>query len=286
MMKSKSIFYIFLGSIALWISFTGFQKQDEPDSFTKTVKVALRHAGNKLLLANKDSTSIILPIRQLNDNSFEMRFQEQLSITPDSLVTIVSESLKSAELPRRYIVEVVNCGNEEVAYSYKIGMTGEEDIVHCAQRVLPSNCYKINVLFLNKTSFFNTYKWYVILAIIVVATGLFIFKRKWKTKPTEQHAVYTEIGNYKFYADQNKLVKNAMEIKLSTKECQLIHMLSAQLNQVVKRDVLIKEIWEDNGVFVGRSLDTFISKLRKKFKDDDTVNIVNVHGVGYKLEVG
>ena len=47
-------------------------------------------------------------------------------------------------------------------------------------------------------------------------------------------------------------------------------MFSSQQNQVIKRDVLIKKIWEDNGVFVGRSLDTFISKLRKKFKDDDS----------------
>jgi len=47
----------------------------------------------------------------------------------------------------------------------------------------------------------------------------------------------------------------------------------------------MKKVWEDNGVFVGRSLDTYISKLRKKLKDDDSIKLTNVHGVGYKLEV-
>jgi DNA-binding winged helix-turn-helix (wHTH) protein len=59
----------------------------------------------------------------------------------------------------------------------------------------------------------------------------------------------------------------------------------AQPNQIIKRDELTKKVWEDNGVFVGRSLDTYISKLRKKLKDDDSVRLINVHGVGYKLEV-
>jgi DNA-binding winged helix-turn-helix (wHTH) protein len=59
----------------------------------------------------------------------------------------------------------------------------------------------------------------------------------------------------------------------------------AHPNQIIKRDELTKKVWEDNGVFVGRSLDTYISKLRKILKDDDSIRITNVHGVGYKLEV-
>ena len=62
-------------------------------------------------------------------------------------------------------------------------------------------------------------------------------------------------------------------------------ILAAQPNQVIKREELMKKVWEDNGVIVGRSLDTYISKLRKYLKDDDTIKLTNVHGVGYKLEV-
>ncbi len=74
-------------------------------------------------------------------------------------------------------------------------------------------------------------------------------------------------------------------VELTAKECELITIFSEKPNQIIKRDLLIKEVWEDNGVFVGRSLDTFISKIRKKFQNDDSINIVTVHGVGYKLEI-
>ena len=55
--------------------------------------------------------------------------------------------------------------------------------------------------------------------------------------------------------------------------------------EIIKREELSKKVWEDNGVFVGRSLDTYVSKLRKKLKQDSALKIINVHGVGYKLEV-
>ena len=80
-------------------------------------------------------------------------------------------------------------------------------------------------------------------------------------------------------------MKQAVEISLSKKECELLEIFVANPNQIIKRDELEKRVWEDNGVFVGRSLDTYISKLRKKLKDDDTVKLINIHGVGYKLEV-
>ena len=75
------------------------------------------------------------------------------------------------------------------------------------------------------------------------------------------------------------------EIKLSSKECELLKIFCENKNNIVKRELLIKEVWENNGVVVGRSLDTFISKLRKKLEGDSSVNLINIHGVGYKLEI-
>ena len=93
------------------------------------------------------------------------------------------------------------------------------------------------------------------------------------------------LGSFHFYPEQNKLIKEAVEIQLSKKECELLVIFAARPNQIIKRDELTKKVWEDNGVIVGRSLDTYISKLRKKLKDDDSIKLTNVHGVGYKLEI-
>jgi DNA-binding response OmpR family regulator len=80
-------------------------------------------------------------------------------------------------------------------------------------------------------------------------------------------------------------MQKAKEITLSKKECELLEILVENKNKVVKREVLTKKVWEDNGVFVGRSLDTYISKLRKKLIVDDSIQLINIHGIGYKLEV-
>lgn len=257
------------------------------DHFSETVKVALRDAGNTLLLANNDSTSLILPITKLNENRYELAFQNKLAITPDSLVVAISNSLKTAELPKQYIVEVINCINEDVFYSFQIKGAKESNIVPCLGRNLPTDCYTIQVFFFKNSPRLTT-KMYMTLFILfacIVISGFFYLKKR-NTKTTIEDVIpYSKIGDYKFYKDQNKLIKEAVEIKLSTKECELMSILSANQNQVIKRDTLVKEIWEDHGIFVDRSLDTFISKLRKKFKDDPSINIVNIHGVGYKLEV-
>jgi DNA-binding response OmpR family regulator len=74
------------------------------------------------------------------------------------------------------------------------------------------------------------------------------------------------------------------KIAITRKECELLVIFAANLNQIVTREELTKKVWEDNNVFVGRSLDTFISRLRGKLKSDDSIKISNVHGVGYKME--
>ena len=288
-MRLKPVFIIMSLLAILSFLWLGSISVKQQENLSEIIKVALRDAGNKLLLANNDSTSLILPIKKINENRYEIAFQNRLSITPDSLVMFVKESLKTAHLPKRYIVEVINCNNEEVSYSFEITAFTENNIIPCLGRELPADCYTIRVIFLEDDSVFifkNPY--FIFLLAGISLLGFWWFNKR---KPSDKrHTIdnnlpYSKIGHYKFYKDQNKLIKESVEINLSTKECELMAMLSANQNQVVKREVLVKEIWEDNGVFVDRSLDTFISKLRKKFKDDASINIINIHGVGYKLEV-
>lgn len=86
------------------------------------------------------------------------------------------------------------------------------------------------------------------------------------------------------YPNLQLTVKGASQT-LTQKEADVLRLLSLSQNHIVKRDKILKSIWEDNGYFVARSLDVFISRLRKYLKPDDSLRIVNIHGVGYKLEV-
>jgi DNA-binding response OmpR family regulator len=81
------------------------------------------------------------------------------------------------------------------------------------------------------------------------------------------------------------LTAGAEQHNLTYREAKLLRLLVNHPNQVLERDQLLKLVWEDEGVTVGRSLDVFISRLRKLLSSDPTIRIVAVHGVGYRMDV-
>jgi len=260
---------------------------DQEEAFSERVKVSLRDVGNQLLHSNQDATSLVYPVIELEKSKYQFSFQHELAIEPDSLVSIVESSFQKAGLPDDYRVEVIQCADQEVAYSYEVKNLEENNIIPCRGRTLPENCYTIEVRFTNiPTIYFSNQRLLYSIIFIVFFIILFIlYKRKQHVNSEEIDKKYSSIGSFLFYPDQNKLVKEAKEISLSKKECELLAIFIANPNQIIKRDELTKRVWEDHGVIVGRSLDTYISKLRKILKDDDSIKLSNVHGVGYKLEI-
>ncbi|MEE9363512.1 MAG: winged helix-turn-helix domain-containing protein [Cellulophaga sp.] len=274
--------------IFISIGILSCNNEDNKD-FSEEVKVALRNVGHQLLLANDDATSLVQPVLALENSKYQLSFQKDLIIEPDNLVKLIKNSFQKADLPPYYLTEVVQCKDQEVGYSYQIELTDEKGIIPCQGRLLPKACYKIQVRFtkpLEKSSTTSMYLIYAVLFGGLIVLILIIYKKKTTRATKTNDTAYMAIGRFKFYPEQNKLIREATEISLSKKECELLAIFVAQPNQIIKRDELTKKVWEDNGVIVGRSLDTYISKLRKKLKDDDSIKLTNVHGVGYKLEIG
>lgn len=94
-----------------------------------------------------------------------------------------------------------------------------------------------------------------------------------------------EIGNYYFDYVAQQISYNEQLQKLSTKEAELLRLLCLKKNDVLTREEALLKIWHDDNYFNGRSMDVFLSKLRKYLREDPNVEIVNVHGKGYKLLV-
>ena len=262
---------------------------DDPnDAASEHIKIALRDVGHHLLLNNQDSTSLVKPVLALKDLKYQLSFVADLAIHPDSLVKEIKRSFQKSNLPQFYLVEVLQCEDDEVAYSYEMKQNVEKGIIPCGGRQLKKGCYHITVRFtkMPETEHNSSKLLSVLLGLGILALVAFlVFKRKPKVETEANDGNFSKIGRYKFYPEQNKLIREATEISLSKKECELLELFVAQPNQIIKRDELTKKVWEDNGVVVGRSLDTYISKLRKKLQDDDTIKLTNVHGVGYKLEL-
>ncbi len=105
-----------------------------------------------------------------------------------------------------------------------------------------------------------------------------------KSDSSSKPALY-KLGNYTFDFP-NHLLHHASEKKQLTKrEAELLHLLCLNMNQVLRRDVALKTIWGEDDYFMGRSMDVYITKLRKLLGKDPAVTIVNIHNTGFKLEV-
>ena len=103
--------------------------------------------------------------------------------------------------------------------------------------------------------------------------------------PSNVGQVSFQIGSYMFDYQRQWLHRGDVEVKLTPTESELLRLLCTNLNRTLDRDKALREIWGNENYFTGRSMDVFISKLRKYLKDDAAVEIVSVHGKGYKLVV-
>jgi len=93
------------------------------------------------------------------------------------------------------------------------------------------------------------------------------------------------IGDYSFDSSNMMLIRQGKKQSLTRKETALLKLLCDNMNSIVTREFALKAIWGDDDYFIGRSMDVFITKLRKYLKDDPAVSITNIHGTGFRLEV-
>ncbi|NNE25709.1 MAG: response regulator transcription factor [Saprospiraceae bacterium] len=91
------------------------------------------------------------------------------------------------------------------------------------------------------------------------------------------------VGKYELQHDNLQLVCDNGSSQLTKKEADLLKMLIEHKNKIVERSTILERIWGENDYFMGRSMDVFISRLRKYLKDDDSISIENIHGVGFRL---
>ncbi len=106
--------------------------------------------------------------------------------------------------------------------------------------------------------------------------------RRVRGKKNKECTVYN-IGRFVFDTQKQLLTIGNKQTKLTTKENELLALLCSHANEILQRDFALKTIWIDDNYFNARSMDVYITKLRKHLKDDDQIEIINIHGKGYKL---
>ncbi len=111
-----------------------------------------------------------------------------------------------------------------------------------------------------------------------------IIQRKDSEKGTEEEVTEFMIGDFKFNSKLRHLTyKDETPIKISPKESKLLKMLIAHKNDLMPRELALTKIWREESYFTSRSMDVYIAKLRKYLKKDEKLEIVNIHGEGFRL---
>jgi hypothetical protein len=132
-------------------------------------------------------------------------------------------------------------------------------------------------------------------ALLLLGIGLLIrrFGKNVKREPlpAQNNDIINEpveelpaLGKFLFNVKEQQLLLGTEVIDLTDKECKVLGLLHKSFGELIPRDTLMQEVWFNEGVITGRSLDMFVSKLRKKLSGDPALRITNVHGRGYKLE--
>jgi hypothetical protein len=272
------------------------------------ILASLRMIGHQVMLRAGDSTSRILPVEK-QGKRYRLQFTSDFHFDPEDLVALVDTVLKKSQIAESYLVEVENCLTTQVVYSYEIKTSYKSDLVPCRGRIQPKGCYTLFFTILDagrpepvqgnlspkpSVSDFSVPKGgghtgLVIGAfavLLLTGSSAYFMKRKVFRKrrvTTGEDLTLITLGEYQFDPRNMELRHRDEVVKLTSKETDLLLLLHTSANSTLERELILKAVWGNEAEYVGRTLDVFISKLRKKLDADSSLKIVNVRGVGYKL---
>lgn len=253
------------------------------------IGVSMRMIGHQLLLNTGDSVSRILPV-QKEQNRYKIGFEGEFELDPMNLFFTVKDVIAKTGISEAYIVEIEKCDSLGIIHSFEVGTGADSDVIPCGRRAQPKDCYALYITLLDEkyiepeeqlaesSSIFLTGG----LSLIgLVGLLVILFFRKKKPMPLDASVI--PIGQYKFDHRHMKLSHEGDDVELTSKEADLLYLLHSEANTTLEREVILNKVWGDEGDYVGRTLDVFISKLRKKLGADPSVKIANIRGVGYRL---
>jgi Transcriptional regulatory protein, C terminal len=256
------------------------------------INLALRRTADQLLRIACDSTSQIPSIVRTKDGIWQIRLEQNFDY--DSLPSILQASLSIHHIDLAYDVLVKKCDDGTIALGYNHLDFLQKGNVACGGRKRSEECQFIEVSFipltLKTTTTLSNSLWLFLIAAGFL--GIWLYKRTPTADPslitntnTESETLgWTPIGNSKFDLANQVLICGGSKQALTFREAKLLSLFVTNINKVLDREYIIQQVWADEGVLVGRSVDVFVSRLRKKMADDDSLSLNVVHGVGYRLE--
>ncbi len=294
--KTRILVFSIKALLIIGISFSSCLKIEEIPSKEERVNLALRQIGDKLYRYCGDASTNIPPVETKSDIEFQLELDN--GVEYDVLPEIMEKTFSDFGIDDQYIVSILDCEDQQILLGYNT-VAMDSDFIACGGRQKKDGCNILNVkLYKSTAESRSSIPW---LYMLLGGLGLLFLVLKSRTKKqttiSEEKDVVEQspetealdssifkIGNSIF---NSKLltINHADETKsLTYRESKLLTYFVNNKNEVLKREDIQSHVWEEEGVIVGRSLDVFISRLRKIIKSDTSLSIKNIHGVGYRLE--
>jgi hypothetical protein len=218
-MKSKILPFFIVGCLLFTIVSLVAEKSDKSDFESAKEVIIMREIANRVLRYTGDTTSTVLPINRLAENEFEIPFESGFTFKPDSLVRIIDGVISSNDLPRNYIVNVIECNTLKVIFGYAVLGVKQKNIVPCLGRQQPSKQYCINIKF-EESSWISKHLYLLGLGLLGIGLVFWSVQHFKKVKPDFEKKIEeipnnktaTQLGKYEFYSEELLLVFESEKI--------------------------------------------------------------------------
>jgi DNA-binding winged helix-turn-helix (wHTH) protein len=262
------------------------------------VNLALRRTAHLIYLHAGDSTSTVAPITRQNENTWLVRLQKNINY--DSIPELLQSSFEVHGIHSDYDVAILGCFDGMIILGYNYSDFEKNKTLPCSGREATSGCYNLQVTFplpLPEKANSTNSAWILGIFGLFLGSLLFALFRKNNRPPqipvlmdeetdktTEGEQKWIVFQGISFHPARQIIVENGVSTTLTYRESKLLQLFFNHPNQVLERRFLLEQVWEDEGIMVGRSLDVFVSRLRKKITCP-AIKIVAVHGIGYRFEM-
>lgn len=261
--------------------------QGKEDAVSTRINLALRRTADALLRASGDSTSRIPAVEQVGEEVWRVMLEQPFDY--GQLPALLQASLDRYGISRSYEVAVRRCSDATIDLGYHQLDALQDDFVPCAGREVSEGCHYIEVTFAGDVGTSIPLAGRIgfsLLALLGTAGLWWGLQRKKPVAPEDEKIQWIAFGNCRLDLAGQTLICGDVRQSLTFREAKLLGLFAARPDEVIERDQILRDVWADEGVLVGRSVDVFVSRLRKKLAADISVAIVAVHGVGYRLETG
>ena len=266
----------------------GNEPQDRPGK----VNLALRRTADGLLRAAGDGTSRIPAVEHTGAGIWRIRLEQPFDY--DQLPPLLQASLDRYGIRQPYEVAVRRCEDAVIDLGYHQLDYLQDSTAPCVGRAMPEGCHYIEIIFSGSET--GNPVWAgigsVSMLVLAAAAGFGLFRRKRPAEAPAGNAIdepgddYLDFGRSRLDMSRQELLCGGVRQQLTFREAKLLRLFATHPGRLLEREFILREVWADEGVLVGRSVDVFVSRLRKKLAADPSVGIVAVHGVGYRLETG